>query len=154
MYLLAISRKLFTHSLPLVVAEQCYEKLIKEARHLIVSSKVDKKKEKAYELLITLIEDYNVRLLSTKIYWEIPAQREEYKKFWDEYKEIDKDTKEGQIKKEILFIKAELKNIEHNLQNKHIIKFYKDKLVEYGEMKKLKNTYSKGKNYTKRKVVA
>lgn len=154
MYLLAISRKLFTHSLPLVVAEQCYEKLIKEARHLIVSSKVDKKKEKAYELLITLIEDYNVRLLSTKIYWEVPAQREEYKKFWDEYKAIDKDSKDGQVKKEILFIKAELRNIEHNLQNKHIIKFYKDKLVEYGEIKKLKNTYSKGKKYIKRKVVA
>ena len=153
MYLLAISRKLFTHSLPLVVAEQCYEKLIKEARHLIISSKIDKKKEKAYEMLITLIEDYNVRLLSTKIYWEVPAQREDYKKFWDEYKAIDKETEEGQAKKEILFIKEELKHIENNLQNKHIIKFYKDKLVEFGVMKKLKNSYSKGKNYTKRKVV-
>ncbi len=153
MYLLAISRKLFTHSLPLVVAEQCYEKLIKEARHLIISSKIDKKKEKAYEMLITLIEEYNVRLLSTKIYWEVPAQREDYKKFWDEYKAIDKETEEGQAKKEILFIKEELKHIENNLQNKHIIKFYKDKLVEFGVMKKLKNSYSKGKNYTKRKVV-
>ena len=45
MYLLAISRKLFTHSLPLVVAEQCYDKLIRETRHLIISSKTDKKKD-------------------------------------------------------------------------------------------------------------
>ena len=30
--LLGISRRLFTHSLPLVVAEQCYEKLLKDAR--------------------------------------------------------------------------------------------------------------------------
>ena len=32
MLLLGISRKLFTHSLPLVVAEQCYEKLLKDAK--------------------------------------------------------------------------------------------------------------------------
>ncbi len=152
MYLLAISRKLFTHSLPLVVAEQCYNKLIKELRHLIVSSKNDKKQEKAYELLITLIEDYNIRLLSTKIYWEKPAEREEYKKFWEEYKAIDKSTKEGQTQKEILFIKDELNKIENNIQNKHIIRFYKDKLVGFGVMRKLKNSYNKGQNYIKRKV--
>lgn len=153
MYLLAISRKLFTHSLPLVVAEQCYEKLIKETRHLIISSKVEKKKQKAYEMLITLIEDYNIRLLSTKIYWEKPAEREEYKKFWEAYKAIDKETKDGQVKKEILFIKDELNKIERNVQNKHIIRFYKDKLIEYGEIRKIKNSYSKGRDYTKRKVV-
>ena len=33
--LLGISRRLFTHSLPLVVAEQCYEKLLKDARKSI-----------------------------------------------------------------------------------------------------------------------
>lgn len=152
MYLLAISRKLFTHSLPLVVAEQCYDKLIKEIRHVIISSKTDKKQEQAYELLITLIEDYNIRLLSTKIYWEVPAERDEYKKFWEEYKAIDKNTIEGQTQKEILFIKDELKKIEDNIQNKHIIRFYKDKLIEYGVMKKLRNSYSRGKKYIKRKV--
>ena len=52
-------------------------------------------------MLITLIEDYNIRLLSTKIYWEQPKDREEYKKFWDEYNKIDKKTKEGrQIRKQ------------------------------------------------------
>lgn len=152
MYLLAISRKLFTHSLPLVVAEECYDKLIRETRHLIISSKTDKKKEKAYEMLITLIEDYNTRLLSTKIYWEVPADKEAFKDFWDKYKAIDKNTKEGQVKKEILFIKSELKKIEDNVQNKHIIRFYKDKLLEYGAMRKLANKYSKGKNYIKKGV--
>ena len=34
MILLGISRTLFTHSLPLVVAEQCYMKLLKDARCL------------------------------------------------------------------------------------------------------------------------
>ena len=32
----------------------------------------------AYELLIMLLEDYNVNLLSTKIYWEKPEEKEEY----------------------------------------------------------------------------
>lgn len=94
MHLLAISRKLFTHSLPLVVAEQCYEKLLAETRYLIVDSKIEKKKQKAYELLIELIEQYNVKLLSTKIYWEKPQDREEYKMFWDEYKAIDNKSQE------------------------------------------------------------
>ena len=46
--LLGISRKLFTHSLPLIVAEQCYIKLLKDTRSLIVDTKVARKKEKAY----------------------------------------------------------------------------------------------------------
>lgn len=152
MYLLAISRKLFTHSLPLAVAEQCYDKLIRETRHLIVSNKTEKKKQRAYEMLINLIEDYNVRLLSTKIYWEVPADKDAFKIFWDKYKKIDKTTKEGQAQKEILFIKDELKKIENNVQNKHIIRFYKDKLLEFGAIRKIKNSYCKGKNYTKKKV--
>ena len=68
--LLGISRRLFTHSLPLVVAEQCYEKLLKDARSLVQDTKIATKREKAYNMLINLIEDYNVRLLSTKVYWE------------------------------------------------------------------------------------
>ncbi len=141
MYLLAISRKLFTHSLPLVVAEQCYEELLEETRRLIVSSKIKGKKAKAYELLINLIEEYNARLLSTKIYWEVQQEREEYKKFWEAYKQINQDTKEGQVQKEVLFIKNELKKLENVNKNKDIIRFYKDKLIEYGELRELKNSY-------------
>lgn len=151
MYLLAISRKLFTHSLPLVVAEQCYEKLLEETRMLLTETKIENKKEKAYELLINLIEEYNIRLLSTKIYWENQSEREEYKKFWEEYKKIEKE-EDKQTKKEILFIKNELKHLENNKQNKNIIRLYKDKLVEYGELKLLKNTYKTGKKYIKRAV--
>ena len=35
MIILALSRKLFTHSLPLIIAEQCYEQLLNEARNNI-----------------------------------------------------------------------------------------------------------------------
>ena len=48
MILLGISRKLFTHSLPLIVAEQCYEKLLKDARNLVQDTKIAAKREKTY----------------------------------------------------------------------------------------------------------
>ena len=112
-----------------------------EARDLIVQTKIDAKREKAYKLLINLIEEYNIKLLSTKIYWEVQKDREEYKNFWEEYKKIDKDTEEGQVQKEILFIRNELKRLEDNNKNRDIIKFYKKKLVEYGAVRELKNSY-------------
>ena len=152
MYLFAISRKLFTHSLPLVVAEQCYEKLLEDARELVVNTKKEPKKSKAYELLMTLIEEYNVKLLSTKIYWENPKEREEFKKFWDEYQEINKKKEKGQAQKEILFIKRELKYLENNDQNKKIIRIYKDKLVKLGVLKPIKNAYKSEGKYIKKVV--
>ena len=158
MILLGISRKLFTHSLPLVVAEQCYIKLLKDVRSLIVDTKVLRKQEKAYSLLINIIEEYNAKLLSTKIYWEKPAQREEYKKFWDRYKEIEKqkdeDYNEYIKQKEILFIKSDLEKVYTN-ENKYykIIKFYKNKLVNLGVMRNLYNSYLSEGTYTRRKKV-
>ncbi len=111
--LLGISRRLFTHSLPLVVAEQCYEKLLKDARSLVQDTKIATKREKAYNMLINLIEDYNIKLLSSKVYWENANKREEYKKFYEKYKTINnlKETDfEKYIKqKEILFIKKRFK---------------------------------------------
>ena len=152
--LLGLSRKLFTHSLPIVVAEQCYIKLLKDARSLIVDTKVLRKQEKAYSLLIRIIEEYNVKLLSTKIYWEKPAQREEYKKFWDKYKKVeelkDKDYDEYVKQKEILFIRSDLEKVSTN-ENKYfkIIAFYKHKLVELGVMRNLRNSYVSEGKYTK-----
>ena len=143
--LLGISRKLFTHSLPLIVAEQCYIKLLKDTRELIVNAKTNKKKNNAYEMLLKLIEDYNIKLISTKIYWDKPKAREEYKKFWDKYNKIEKLKNENpelcQKQKEILFIKNDLKALAQK-QDKYekIIKFYKQKLVELGAMKNIKNS--------------
>ena len=53
-----------------------------------MDTKVIRKQEKAYGLLINIIDDYNLRLLSTKIYWDKPSDREEYKKFYAEYKKL------------------------------------------------------------------
>ena len=90
MVLLGISRELFTHSLPLIAAEQCYIKLLKDTRKLLEKQESKAKKERTFELLIELIEEYNIRLLSTKVYWDKPEEREEYKKFWAKYNEIQK----------------------------------------------------------------
>ncbi len=135
MRLLGISRKLFTHSLPLIVAEQCYIELLKRTRNLIVNAKSEDKRNEAYELLVNLIEDFNVKLLSTKIYWEKPQDRTEYKEFWDKYKNIQ-DAKE----KAILFLKADLKKLNASKNNySKIIKLHKQRLVSYGVMREIKN---------------
>lgn len=144
MILLGISRQLFTHSLPLVVAEQCYVKILKDLRQIIVTTTIASKKEAAYKLLIELIEDYNIRLLSTKIYWDKPADREEYKLFWNEYKKLQKGKEDNiekyEKQKEILFVKADLKKLQAAKRDySKIIDFYKSKLVELGVMKELKN---------------
>ena len=115
MLLLGISRNLFTHSLPLVVAEQCYKKLLKDARCLVQDTKIASKREKTYTLLLNLIEDYNVRLLSTKVYWDNTKEREDFKELYTQYKNIEKLKTTNFIEyikqKEILFIKDDLKKI-------------------------------------------
>ena len=157
MIILAISRKIFTHSLPLIIAEQCYEQLLNEVRSELVHAKNDRKFNKAYSMLLTISEEYNVNLLSTKIYWERPKDREEYKKFWDKFKKAT-TSKE----KEILFIKNDLNKINNEPQRyKLVINAYKKKLVELGAMKEVKDKSTtkegkliKKKSESKQKVKA
>ena len=154
MILLSISRRLFTHSLPLLVAEQCYEKLLLDTRTLIMDTKIARRQEKAYGLLINLIDDYNLKLLSTKVYWDKPVKREEYKQFWAKYKEIEKlknrDYLEYSKQKEILFLKNEMKVVYSN-ENRYyrIIGFYKNKLVNLGVMRRIHCKLISRGNYTK-----
>ena len=155
--LLSISRKLFTHSLPLIVAIQCYEKLLKDARILVQDTKIATKREKAYSMLINLFEDYYAKLLSTKVYWENPKDREEFKTFWNKYKEICKLKETNFIEyirqKEVLFIKNDMKKIkESNTKTDYskLITYYKRKLIDYGVMRELKNAYISQGRYTKK----
>lgn len=142
MVLLGISRELFTHSLPLIAAEQCYEKLISDVRLLIVKSATKARKNTTFDVLIELIEEYNIKLLSTKVYWDKPEKREDYKKFWNKYKEINKieNKKEKAKQKQILFLKNDLKGLNKE-GNALIIKEIKQKLVELGAIKQIKNSY-------------
>lgn len=136
MILLGLSRVLFTHSLPLVAAEQCYNKLLRDTRNLIANSKSKEKKESVYRMMLDLIEAYNVKLLSTKVYWDKPQERDAYKKFWEAYSKSN-SSKE----REILSLRRELYNTEDEFEKyADVRKFYKDKLVELGAMSVLKNS--------------
>ncbi len=155
--LLSISRKLFTHSLPLIVAIQCYEKLLKDARILVQDTKIATKRERVYSMLINLFEDYNVKLLSTKVYWENAKDREEFKTFWNKYKEICKLKETNFIEyvkqKEVLFIKNDMKKIaSDNTKTDYskLITYYKRKLIDYGALRELKNAYISEGKYTKK----
>lgn len=153
MILLGISRKLFTHSIPLIVAEQCYEKLLKDARTLVQDTKMATKREKAYSMLMNLIEDYHVRLLSTKVYWESMSERDYYKKIWDKYKEISKlketNFEEYIKQKEILFIRNDIRKIQNDkMDYSKIITYYRRKLIDYGVIRELKDNYKSFGKYT------
>ena len=155
--LLGISRNLFTHSLPLVVAEQCYMKLLKDARCLVQDTKIAAKREKAYTMLLNLIEDYNIRLLSTKVYWDNAKSREQFKRFHEKYKEIEKlkeiDFIEYVKQKEILFVREDIKKIENDITDySRLIKYYKRKLVDYGVMKEIREFKTITKKYIKKKI--
>ena len=151
MLLLGISRQLFTHSLPLAAAEQCYNQLLETARNLIVNAKNEKKKEDAYKTLLLVVKDYNLKLLATKVYWEKPNDKEDYKKIWQDY-----DKLQSEKEKEIVCLKSEivaLRKLEKD--NSKIEKIYKNKLVEYVVMKNMKNTCKTIKDikYTKKVLV-
>ncbi len=134
--LLGMSRTLFTHSLPLVAAEQCYQKLLKDTRSLIVTTKQETKQEEIYQTLLKVIQNYNEKLLSTKVYWEKSDERDSYKKFWAEYSNATSDDE-----REIAILKKELHDVKEDTpKEKQIRQFYKNKLVEFGVMRQLKNS--------------
>ena len=96
-------------------------------------------------MLITLIEEYNSKLLSTKVYWDKLSKREEFKAFWDKYKKISKlkETNYNEYckQKEILFLKNDLKNIRNSsLDYSQIEKYYKRKLLDYNAIREIKDS--------------
>ncbi|MBR3325167.1 MAG: hypothetical protein IKG14_03890 [Clostridia bacterium] len=153
MILLGISRKIFVHSLPLIVAERCYIKLLKDTRNLIVDTKIVKKRENAYQLLLRLIEQYNDKLLEVKIYWNNNDDKRRYNQFKENRKAVEEIRKikglhEYEIKKQILFIRADMSALnKYGDKYYRILKFYKNRLVQLGDMREIKNSCKTG-NYT------
>lgn len=130
--LLGVSRKIFIHSLPLAATERCYNQILKQVRTLIVNSKNETKREQAYETLFEVMEDYNVKILSTKVYWDRPEERQAYKKFWEKYEKVKDDAN----KKQILLLKQDLKELKKlRRENIAIIELHKQKLTKMGVIK-------------------
>lgn len=149
MTLIGISRMFFTHSLPLAATERCYIELMKQVREMITRESNKVKRRKAYETLEKIIEEYNLKLLSTKVYWDNPDEKAKYKIFWDKYNEINKITEEDkkETEKLILFLKEDIKKLYINKRTyKKIIKLHKEYLVELGAMRILKNDCKTTKN--------
>ena len=147
MMILNISRNLFEYSLPIIAAEQCYIKLIKDVRKYIVETDSFNKRNEAYDLLITLIESYNIQLLSKKVYWNDCRMREEYDKFWKQYQRIAKlkniEYEEYKRQKESLFIYYDLKILNRIETDKFngIKQFYRIKLKELKGLRKIRNKW-------------
>lgn len=130
--LLGVSRKIFIHSLPLAATERCYMYLLKQVRNIIKDSKNETKREQAYETLFEVMEDYNVKILSTKVYWDRPEERQAYKKFWEKYEKAKDDAN----KKQILLLKQDLKELKKlRRENIAIIDLHKQKLTKMGVIK-------------------
>ena len=142
MTLVGISRTFFTHSLPLTATERCYIELMKQVRDIIVHENTKTKRKKAYETLVKIIEEYNLKLLSTKVYWDNPDEKSKYKMFWDKYNKINKieDEEERYKQKLIIFLKEDIKKLYINKRKyKKIINLHKEYLVELGAMRVFKN---------------
>ena len=132
-------------------------KLLKDARALIQDTKISAKREKAYNTLINLIEEYNAKLCSTKVYWNNMNEREEFKNFWNKYKKIEKLKESDYIEyikqKEILFLKNDIKKIKNDKYDySRLIKYYKRKLVDYEAMREIAGAKSEGKYTSKSKI--
>lgn len=150
MILLGVSRKLFVHSLPLVVAEKCYVKLLKDTRNLIVDTKIPRKRENAYQLLLRLFEQYNNKLLAVKIYWNRIEDKNEYMKFSEKCKALEVQRENGienyEIKKQIIYIREDMRKLKkYNHKYYRILQFYKSRLLNLGDLKQIKNIAKTGK---------
>ena len=85
------------------------------------------------------------------------SQRDEFKAFWNKYKEIGKlkdvDFIEYVKQKEILFIKEDIQKMKgEKTDYSRLIKYYKRKLVDYGAMKEIQGYTTKGQ-YTRIKNI-
>lgn len=145
--LLNISRHIFTHSFPLLATEKCYMKLIKDTRDLILGAPNEVKRNKAYDTLFSILQEYHDKILSTKIYWEVPTDKEKHKKFWSKYQNA-----QTQDKKNALLLQYDLKSLQSSKDSK-IYRLYKDKLVEMGEIRRIKKYTNKYDNKYKAKSV-
>lgn len=145
--LLSMSRDLFTHSLPLSAAESCYNKLLKDTRILLMNTKNDYRKEKAYYMIQLIIEKLNEEILSTKVFWENSTEKEANKEFWKNYTKAEKNNE-----KEILMIAEEKRQIGQDKEKyQKLISYYNQKLVEYGVMENVKG-YKKIEGIYTRKI--
>lgn len=149
MILLGIGRKLFVHSLPMIVSERCYIRLLKRIRNILVETKLDRKKENAFQVFIRLIENYNEKVLKVKMYWDDNELKKEFNIFNENRNRLEKirnsdGFEEYEKQKKILYIREDMNQLrKYGSKYENIIKFYKNELVKLGGMRRLPNKIRK-----------
>lgn len=160
MLLLELSKFMFAYSLPMVALDQCYVELIEAARTAIMNTYLDADKFEVYQLLIDLIESYNLNVLSKKIYWETDMEKEEYMRFFNKYQEFKKleriDYAEYIRLREVHFIMDDLQKIKQDKKYEEVRKYYRERMKQQKGFKVLskKPNLMKGSWRTKRRLAA
>lgn len=160
MLLLELSRFMFAYSLPMVALDQCYLELIDQTRVAIMNAFLDADKFEVYQLLLDLIENYNLNVLSKKIYWETDKEKEDYKKYFDKYQEFKKleriDYAEYIRLREVHFIMDDLKKIKSEKKYDELKVYYRERMKQQRGFRKLKNAWQNRKGIwkTRRRTLA
>lgn len=158
--LLEISKFIFAYSLPMVALDQCYQELIESARIAVMNTFLDADKFEVYQLLLDLLESYNVNVLSKKIYWDTDLEKEEYIKFFNKYTEFKKleriDYAEYIRLREVHFIMNDLSKIKEDKKFEELKKYYRERMIQQKGFRRLKNSHGtkKGNWRTRRRVKA
>lgn len=143
MLLLEISKFIFAYSLPMIALDQCYQELITSTRIAIMNAYLDADKFEVYQLLLDLIESYNVNVLSKKIYWETDMEKEEYMKFWNKYTEFKKleriDFAEYVRLREVHFIMDDMKKIKDDKKYDEVRNYYRERMKQQRGFRRLSN---------------
>ena len=127
--LLNLSRTLFTHSLPMPIIEECFGKLLRDTRILLMKAEVKAKKEKVFSMIKTIIVELHQSVLESKIYWENKEEKKIQMDFWKKYQEA-----ETEKDKDIQIIIKELKELKKDkkIRERALRKYYYNSLRELG----------------------
>ena len=141
--LLELSKFMFAYSLPMVAMDQCYQELITSSRTAIMNTYLDADKFETYQLLVDLLESYNINVLSKKIYWDTDSQKEEYMRFWNKYNELKKleriDYSEYMRLREIHFIMDDLQKIKSDKKYDEVRTYYRERMRQQKGFRRFQN---------------
>ena len=139
--LLNLSRTLFTHSLPMPVIEECFDKLLRDTRTLLMNT-ANGKKDKVFGMIRTIIVELHQNVLGTKIYWENKEEKKAQTEFWKKYQEATTEEE-----KNIQIAIKEIKDLtkDKKIKERKLRAFYYNRLKELGLNPILGYTKSKTK---------
>lgn len=143
LYLLELGMDIFSYSLPILAAEECYLDLIQRGRLAVPNTYITADKFEMYQLLLDTFENYNYNILARKTVWDNDADKLRFEEFWDkfsEYKKLERvNLEEYKRLREILFVKEDIKYLKSSGQDwKELRSYYRDRMKQLGGLRKFK----------------